>query len=69
MPVRPNSRELKALRYMMPNTIEHPAIVAGVGKKTWEGMVRKGWVEWIDSPETNENGYRITEEGQRVAFE
>lgn len=67
--MKPNSREAKALRYMMPNTIEKPAIVAGVGKQTWDVIIRKGWVEWVDSPETNEEGYRITDEGQRVAFQ
>ena len=57
---KPNARELKALRYFMPGHIEKPGFCPGVGKKTYEDMIALGWVEWVDSPSTNEAGYRIT---------
>lgn len=65
---KPNARELKVLRHFVGSYIEHPGAFVGAGKKTFADMVEMGWIEWVDSPETNEFGYRITEEGDRVAY-
>lgn len=65
---KPSPREEKALRYFMPGHIEEPGAFPGVGKTTWAAMVAAGWVEWVDSPETNEAGYRITDAGRQAAF-
>ena len=63
---RPNSRELKVLKYMLLDTIEKPGNFPGAGKKTFGDMIDLGWIEWVDSPKTNEAGYRITAEGIKV---
>lgn len=60
---RPTPKESKTLRYFMINQIEDPANFPGVGKVTWANMVAQGWVKWVSSPETNEEGYMITEAG------
>lgn len=65
---KPTPREEKALRYFVPGYIEDPGAFPNVGKKTWAAMVAEGWVEWVSSPETNEEGYRITEAGREAAF-
>ncbi len=65
---RPNFRELKVLRHFVGNYIEHPGAFPGAGKKTFETMIAEGWIEWIDSPETNEHGYRITDKGNLAAY-
>lgn len=67
---KPNSRELKALRHFVGTYIESPgAFPRGTGKKTFDAMIAEGWVEWVDSPETKEFGYRITDEGERARDE
>lgn len=66
---KPNSRELKVLRYFVGSGIESPGAFPGAGKKTFGDMIAAGWIEWVDSPQTSEHGYRITEEGNRVAFD
>lgn len=60
---RPTARELNALRSMMPGYIEKEGSIPGVGKVTFDKMIALGWIEWVDSPQTNEKGYRITESG------
>jgi hypothetical protein len=65
---KPNNRELKVLRHFVGSCIEHPDAFAGAGKKTLSDMIAEGWIEWVDSPETNEHGYRITEEGNLAAY-
>ena len=65
---RPSPRETKALRYFMPGHIEEPGAFPGIGAKTWAAMVAEGWVEWVSSPSTNEEGYMITSAGQEAAY-
>lgn len=60
----PNTRERRALRRFVGDDIEAPAAFPGAGEKTLKDMVAAGWIEWVDSLETNEHGYRITEEGR-----
>lgn len=48
--------------------IEPPGAFPGAGEKTFAAMVAKGWIEWVDSPETNEHGYRITDAGEKAAY-
>ena len=66
---KPNSRELKALRHFVGDYIEPPGAFPGVGPKTFDAMISEGWIVWVDSPETNEHGYRRTPAGERAAFE
>lgn len=65
---KPNHRELKVLHHFVGTCIEHPGAFAGAGKKTFEAMIAEGWIEWVDSPETSEYGYRITEVGRQAAY-
>lgn len=65
---KPTPQEKKALRYFIPGHIENPASFPGIGPKTWSAMVAAGWVEWVSSPSTSEEGYRITEAGQEAAY-
>lgn len=65
---RPNAREMKVLRHFVGNYIESPGAFPGAGRKTFADMTALGWIEWVDSPETNEAGYRITEAGRRAAY-
>lgn len=65
---KPNSRELKVLRHFVGSYIEAPGAFPGAGKKTFDDMVQAGWIEWVDSPETNEHGYRITKAGNLAAY-
>lgn len=66
---KPNSREMKVLRHFVGSYIEHPGAFPGAGKKTFSDMVEAGWIVWVDSPATNEQGYRITEAGKAAAFD
>lgn len=63
---RPNNREMNVLRHFVGSYIEPPGAFPGAGKKTFAAMVEMGWIEWVDSPETNQFGYRITEAGERA---
>lgn len=63
---RPDHREMKVLRGLCLGNIESPVYFAGVGKKTFEAMIRKGWIEEAYDPTYGVDGYRITEEGQRA---
>lgn len=65
---KPNSRERDALQRFMPGYIEDAGAFPGCGKKTFAHMVEMGWIEWVESPETFEEGYRITAEGERVRY-
>ena len=60
---RPSPGMIAALLMFEPNAIEEPGRFVGIGPKTWQAMVKAGWVEWVSSPETNQEGYRITEGG------
>lgn len=68
MTVKPNNREMKVLRHFVGSYIEPPGAFPGAGEKTFAAMVAKGWIEWVDSPETNEHGYRITEAGEKARY-
>ena len=65
---KPNHREMKVLRHFVGSCIEPPGAFPGAGAKTFADMVTKGWIEWVDSPETNEHGYRITDAGEKVRY-
>lgn len=52
----------------MPGHIEEPGAFHGIGAKTWAAMTAEGWVEWVSSPATNDEGYRITPAGQEAAY-
>ena len=65
---KPSNRELKVLRHFVGRNIEPPGAFPGAGEKTFAAMVAKGWIEWVDSPETNEYGYRITDAGDKAAY-
>lgn len=63
---KPNYRELKVLRNFIGLNIESPGAFPGAGHKTFSDMVAMDWIVWVESPETNEQGYRITEKGKRA---
>lgn len=65
---KPNQRELKVLRHFVGSYIEPPGAFPGAGPKTFSDMVAMGWIEWVDSPETNEHGYRITDAGTEARY-
>lgn len=66
---KPNSREMKVLQHFVGSYIEKPgAFPRGTGRKTLDDMVAMGWIVWVESPETNEEGYQITEEGERARY-
>ncbi|WP_397542064.1 hypothetical protein [Roseovarius salis] len=65
---KPSSRELNVLHHFVGSHIEPPGAFPGAGEKTFAAMLAKGWIEWVDSPETNEHGYRITEAGEKAAY-
>jgi hypothetical protein len=65
---KPNSRELKVLRHFVGSYIENPGAFPGAGRKTFDDMLAMDWIIWVESPETNERGYRITEEGERARY-
>lgn len=65
---KPNSRELKVLRHFVGDHLEPPGAFPGAGDKTFEAMIAEGWIVWVDSPATNEAGYRRTEMGHEAAF-
>jgi hypothetical protein len=60
----PNAREIKVLRHFVGSYLEPPGAFPGAGAATFKSMVAMGWIEWVESPETNQAGYRITEAGR-----
>lgn len=65
---KPSQRELKVLQHFVGDCIEAPSAFPGVGKATFDAMVQEGWIVWVNSPATNEAGYRITEAGDVAAY-
>lgn len=61
---RPNSREMKVLRGLCLGDFEEEAHFAGVGRKTFDGLLAKGWIELATDETYGTVGFQITPEGQ-----
>jgi hypothetical protein len=64
----PNAKEMKVLRGLCLGDVEDEAHFAGVGPKTFEGLLAKGWIEHATDETYGTIGFRITPEGQ-AAFQ
>jgi hypothetical protein len=60
---KPNSRELNVLNHFVDDCIEAPGAFSGAGQRTFDEMIKMGWIVWIDALETGEFGYQITASG------
>ena len=49
----PNAREIKVLRHFVGSYLEPPGAFPGAGAATFKSMVAMGWIEWVESLETN----------------
>lgn len=65
---KPNARELKVLRHFVGTNLEPPGAFPGAGPVTFRNMIAMGWIEWVDSPDTNQAGYRITQAGDAARY-
>jgi hypothetical protein len=63
---RPDHREMKVLRGLCLGNVESAAYFAGVGQKTFERMIARGWIQEAYDTTYGVEGYRITELGNSV---
>lgn len=63
---RPNSKEMKVLRGLCLGDIEDEAHFPFVGRKTFDGMIGKGWIEQATCETYGTVGYRITAKGEEA---
>lgn len=61
---RPDSREMKVLRGLCLGEVEEEAHFAGVGRKTLEALIAKGWIEHATDDTYGTVGFRITPQGE-----
>lgn len=61
---RPNNKEMKLLRGLCLGDVEEEAHFAGVGRKTFDGLLAMGWIEHATDETYGTIGYQITPEGQ-----
>lgn len=61
---RPNSKEMKVLRGLCLGDIEDEAHFPSVGRKTFDAMIAKGWIERATCETYGTVGYQITVEGE-----
>lgn len=62
----PTPREMKVLMGLCLNNIEDEAHFAGVGRKTFDEMLAKGWIERAICATYETDGYRITATGDEA---
>lgn len=62
--IRPNSREMKVLQGLCLGDIEDEAHFPFVGRKTFDAMIGKGWIEPATCETYGTVGYRITSDGE-----
>jgi hypothetical protein len=55
---------MRVLRGLWLGDIEEEAHFAGVGRKTFEALVAKGWIEHATDETYGTDGYRITPQGE-----
>jgi hypothetical protein len=60
----PNAKEMKVLRGLCLGDIEEEAHFANVGRKTFDGLLNKGWIEHATDETYGTVGFRITPSGQ-----
>lgn len=61
---RPSAREMKVLRGLCLGDVEEEARFAGVGRKTFDALVAKNWIEHATDETYGTVGYQITPEGE-----
>lgn len=64
VPDRPNPREARVLKELILGDILGAHRLGGVGEKTLDGMMSKGWIELAHDADYDEDGYRITPAGE-----
>jgi hypothetical protein len=57
---------MKVLQGLCLGTVEESAYFPGVGAKTFQALIDKGWIKEAYDPTYGVQGYRITEEGSAV---
>ncbi len=60
----PNTKEMKALRGLCLGDVEDEAHFAGVGRKTFDGLLAKGWIEHATDETYGTMGFQITPAGE-----
>jgi hypothetical protein len=64
----PNAKEMKVLRGLCLGDVKEEARFVGLGRKTFDGLLAKGWIEHAMDETYGTIGFRITPEGQ-AAFQ
>lgn len=62
----PNHREIKILRGLCLGEIEDEAHFPFIGRKTFDALIAKGWIERATCETYGTVGYRITVDGQEA---
>ena len=60
----PNTKEMKVLRGLCLGDVEDEAHFAGVGRKTFNGLLAKGWSEHATDETYGTIGFQITPSGE-----
>lgn len=60
----PNTKEMKVLRGLCLGDVEDEAHFAGVGRKTFDGLLAKGWIEHATDETYGTIGFQITPSGE-----
>lgn len=60
----PNTREMKVLRGLCLGDVEEEAHFARVGRKTFKGLLAKGWIEHAKGETYGTIGFQITLSGE-----
>lgn len=60
----PNTKEMKVLRGLCLGDVEDEVHFAGVGRKTFDGLLAKGWIEHATDEIYGTMGFQITPAGE-----
>lgn len=64
-----NTRELKVLQALSLGDIEDGDHFGGIGAKTFQGLLEKGWIEQSYDDVYGTDGYKITAAGEAILDE
>lgn len=59
-----NTKEMKVLRGLCLGDVEDEAHFAGVGRKTFDGLLAKGWIEHATDETYGTMGFQIPPAGE-----
>lgn len=63
----PNDREMKVLRGLCLGNVEAESYFPGVGRKTFDALMARGWITRAIDETYDTDGWKITEDGE-VAY-